>query len=85
MFIVSRDVLVIMSVYLGLWATDCKTKMLFIDPKYFGTDVGMELIQHVVEDLGVDKIDVNEQNPRAYEFYKHMGFKVVKRSPLDSK
>ena len=29
------------------------------------------------------KVDVNEQNPDAVGFYKHVGFEVTSRSPLD--
>jgi len=31
----------------------------------------------------VTKIDVNEKNTQAVDFYKHMGFSVVKKSALD--
>ncbi len=41
------------------------------------------LLQYAIEQLGVTKVDVNEQNPQAVGFYEHMGFKVVSRSPLD--
>ena len=35
------------------------------------------------EHLGENKVDVNEQNPRAREFYEKIGFNIVNRSELD--
>ncbi|MCC4834927.1 GNAT family N-acetyltransferase [Shewanella sp. 10N.7] len=60
-----------------------KIGMLFILNETRGKGVGKMLLQYAIEQLGATKVDVNEQNPLAVDFYKHMGFKVVSRSPLD--
>ncbi|AFT68647.1 Acetyltransferase, GNAT family [Alloalcanivorax dieselolei B5] len=57
--------------------------MLFIAPEARGTGVGSLLAAHAVERQGATKVDVNEQNKQALGFYKHIGFSVVGRSPLD--
>ncbi len=67
--------------FLGVY--DRKVEMLFLSPKYFGRGVGKFLMEHAIKYMAAIKVDVNEQNPKAFEFYKHMGFQVVKRSPLD--
>ena len=46
--------------------------------------VGKTLLQHAISEHNVRKVDVNEQNEQAVQFYKHMDFEVTGRSPLDS-
>jgi GNAT superfamily N-acetyltransferase len=58
--------------------------MLFAAPAAIGTEAGGQLVGHAVRDLGVRYVDVNEQNPRAVEFYKRFGFRLIRRSRLDS-
>ena len=36
-----------------------------------------------LEQYGVSELTVNEQNPAAAGFYRHMGFAVYRRSELD--
>ena len=36
-----------------------------------------------MEQYGVSELTVNEQNPAAAGFYRHMGFAVYRRSELD--
>jgi len=60
-----------------------KVEMLFILNEVRGQGVGRVLLQYAIENLTTTKVDVNEQNPLAVGFYKHMGFKVVSRSPID--
>ena len=59
-------------------------EMLFIDPKYRGKRIGKTLLDYAIDNLGVTKVDVNEQNEQAVGFYKHCGFEVINRSELDS-
>lgn len=59
-------------------------EMLFIDNDYRGKGIGKQLISHVMNDLHVTKVDVNEQNAQAVGFYKHIGFHVVTKSELDN-
>ncbi|GAL13403.1 histone acetyltransferase HPA2 and related acetyltransferases [Vibrio astriarenae] len=62
---------------------EAKVEMLFISNEARGQGVGKVLLRYAIEQLGAMKVDVNEQNPQAVGFYKHMGFKVVSRSPFD--
>ncbi|WP_447528065.1 acetyltransferase [Vreelandella sp. TE19] len=63
--------------------SDGKLEMLFIAPKARGQGIGKALVEHAVQEQGVDKVDVNEQNVQALGFYQRLGFKVVGRSPVD--
>ncbi len=63
---------------------DQKIEMLFVAPSSQGKGVGTILCQHAIENQAVDKVDVNEQNPRAIAFYQKMGFKIISRSKLDA-
>ena len=58
-------------------------EMLFLSPKYRGMRLGKHLLKLAIEEFGVTKVDVNEQNPEACGFYKHFGFSVIGRSELD--
>lgn len=58
-------------------------EMLFVDNEYRGTGIGKKLIAYATANLHVTKVDVNEQNTQAVDFYKYMGFKIVRRSELD--
>lgn len=62
---------------------DENLEMLFIAPDNRGQGIGTALCRHAMDRLGVTRVDVNEQNPQALGFYRHLGFKVVGRSPLD--
>ena len=62
---------------------DHKIEMLFVAPSAQGQGVGSVLLQYAIEHQGITEVDVNEQNPRAKEFYNKMGFHVVARSELD--
>lgn len=58
-------------------------EMLFVDDSARGTGVGSELLAHAIEQLGVTRVDVNEQNPGAHGFYVSRGFEEVGRSEVD--
>lgn len=58
-------------------------EMLFIAPEERGKGLGKRLLQHGMENYAVERLAVNEQNPRAKGFYEHMGFCVCKRTELD--
>ncbi|WP_219721521.1 GNAT family N-acetyltransferase, partial [Clostridioides difficile] len=45
--------------------------------------IGKRLVEYAIEVLNVNYVDVNEQNQQALGFYKHMGFKVFKKSEFD--
>jgi putative acetyltransferase len=58
-------------------------EMLFLHPSAIGKGMGKKLVRFAIESLQVNKVDVNEQNEQAVNFYKHMGFHVINRSATD--
>ncbi len=62
---------------------DNKVEMLFVLNKCRGQGIGRQLLTFAINKLQAIRVDVNEQNPLAVEFYKHMGFEVTSRSPVD--
>ena len=62
---------------------DKKIEMLFLLPEYFGSGYGKMLVTFAVQQLGANKVDVNEQNTKATNFYKHLGFETYERSEKD--
>lgn len=60
-----------------------KIEMLFVSPGSFGKGIGRELADFGVSQYGVRYVDVNEQNPQAAGFYRHIGFEVFERNELD--
>lgn len=61
-----------------------KIEMLFIHPRHRACGLGKKLVAYGVEKFKISLVDVNEQNIQALEFYKHLGFRVIGRSELDS-
>lgn len=64
---------------------DGNIEMLFIAPDMRGKGIGSLLAKHAIKDQGATKVDVNEQNEQALGFYRHIGFSVTGRSPVDGK
>ena len=62
---------------------DGALEMLFIAPEERRKGLGKRLIRYGIENYGVERLAVNEQNPQAKGFYEHMGFQVYKRTELD--
>ena len=62
---------------------DKKIEMLFLDPKYFGQGLGKILMSFALNELSADKVDVNEQNVKAVNFYKKLGFEIIERTEKD--
>ena len=67
-----------------------RLEMLFLDPEARGQGLGARLLCLGarllclgMEQYGVSELTVNEQNPAAAGFYRHMGFAVYRRSELD--
>ena len=58
-------------------------EMLFVHPGAQGLGLGRRLAGMAVKELGVRLVDVNEQNPKAYGFYRHIGFSPAGRSETD--
>jgi Acetyltransferases len=59
-----------------------RLEMLFVDAEARGQGVGRLLLEHATAG-GVNRLDVNEQNPQALRFYERMGFVVTGRSETD--
>jgi putative acetyltransferase len=62
---------------------DGTLEMLFVDATQREGGIGTALLAHVTRELGVTKVDVNEQNVSAAGFYAHRGFEIVGRSETD--
>ncbi|MFJ6921180.1 MAG: GNAT family N-acetyltransferase [Lactobacillus crispatus] len=62
---------------------DQKVEMLFIDAQTRSKGYGNKLLNYGIQELNIDELAVNEQNPQAVGFYEHLGFKVVERSATD--
>ena len=60
-----------------------KVEMLFVAPAHQGRGLGEKLMRYGFSRNLVDEVTVNEQNPRAKGFYEHLGFRAVRRFPLD--
>ncbi len=60
-----------------------RLEMLFLAPLARGKGLGRRLLQHGIETYGVREVTVNEQNPQAVGFYRHMGFVTYKRNDCD--
>lgn len=61
-----------------------KIEMLFVSPESFGKGIGRELVELGITRYGVRYVDVNEQNPQAAGFYRHLGFEVFERTEVDA-
>lgn len=66
-----------------LGVDDQNIDMLFVNPEHMGQGVGKALLIYAMDELGLKKVDVNEQNIHAYCFYKHFGFIEVSRDEMD--
>ena len=62
---------------------DRKLEMLFIKNSERGKGLGKQLLNYGIENYNVNRLAVNEQNPKAKGFYEYMGFKTYKRTEID--
>lgn len=60
-----------------------RLEMLFISSKERGKGIGKQLLRYGIENYEIKEVTVNEQNPQAVGFYKHMGFITYKRMDQD--
>ena len=60
-----------------------KIEMLFVSPDYLGKGIGTELAVLGITHYQVRYVDVNEQNPQAAGFYRHIGFEMFERTERD--
>lgn len=67
--------------FMGLIGT--RLEMLFIAPTERGAGLGRRLIEYGIRQYALSETTVNEQNPQAAGFYRHMGFETYKRTERD--
>lgn len=60
-----------------------KIEMLFLAPEHIGKGLGKTLMNFAINELDVDKVDVNEQNQNAVNFYSKFGFVAYDRTDKD--
>lgn len=67
----------------ALLADDGHMEALYVDPAAHGRGVGRMLVEEALEVFPALTLDVNEQNPMACGFYRHLGFRQVGVSAND--
>lgn len=68
--------------FLGI-SEDNMIDMLFVHNSMRGKGIGKILMNYAIDELDARKVDVNEQNKQALEFYHHLGFEEVGRDEFD--
>lgn len=58
-------------------------EMLFVHPDHSNKGIGKTLLLYAIKSQLVTIVDVNEQNPKAAQFYLKNGFEIIGRSELD--
>jgi putative acetyltransferase len=60
-----------------------KVEMLFLSPEHMGKGFGKKLMDFAITGLKADRVDVNQQNTNAVQFYERFGFKTYERTEKD--
>ena len=68
--------------FMGL--SDEMVEMLFVLPSEKSKGYGSSLLNFALTKKHIRKIDVNEQNTEAYQFYLKKGYKVTDRDSMDA-
>ena len=68
--------------FVGL--SDDMVQMLFIHPDARGKGHGSQLLNFAINQHGITKVDVNEQNQQALGFYQRFGFTIIDRAETDA-
>lgn len=63
---------------------DSQIETLFLDPDIIGLGFGKMLMDFALYDLKANKVDVNEQNAHAVNFYSKFSFEPYDRTELDT-
>ena len=63
---------------------DGMLEMLFVSPTHFGIGIGRKLVEFGIDNLAIERVTVNEQNPNAIGFYEHLGFRRYHRTECDT-
>lgn len=64
--------------------SDENLEMLFVAGESRGKGYGKQLLETAISKYKITKVDVNEENKQAVDFYKKFGFKIISRSEKDS-
>lgn len=67
--------------YFGV--SDDNLEMLFVDAEARGKGYGKTALEYILNTLQIYKVDVNEQNQQAVDFYFKMGYCQIARSEKD--
>lgn len=67
-----------------LGVSNDKVEMLFVENESRGMGIGKKLLNFAINTLKLNKVDVNEQNIHALEFYKARGFQKIGYTDCDS-
>lgn len=67
--------------FAGISGTDLE--MLFVEGEAIGKGLGRTLLQYAIQNKGIRKLDVNEQNENAIAFYSAFGFRKNRWSETD--
>ena len=59
-------------------------EMLFVLREEQGRGHGKALVEYAVNECGICKVDVNEDNKQACKFYLSMGYEIIGRDDTDS-
>lgn len=57
--------------------------MLFLDPNFIGKRYGSRILTWLVDNEGINRIDVNTQNEQAKKFYLNHGFEIESEDAVD--
>lgn len=68
--------------FIGI-SEDNMIDMLFVHNSVRSQGIGKILLNYAVEKLDARRVDVNEQNKQALDFYYHFGFEEIGRSEYD--
>ena len=60
-----------------------RLEMLFLSPAERGAGLGRQLLEYGILHYDLQELTVNEQNPQAVGFYRHMGFETYRRTDCD--
>lgn len=71
-----------MVAFMGL--SEDMVEMLFVLPSEKGKGYGSALLNYAFEEKHIRKIDVNEQNTEAYQFYINRGYHAIARDEMDA-
>lgn len=64
--------------------SDDNLEMLFVHADYRGKSYGKTAVDYIINQLKIYKVDVNEQNKQAVDFYLKMNYQLIGRSEQDS-